>query len=92
MSYYLKLTLWSNSSQNFDKPILFNNLAAFDLPCLSFEDSLLISFRVDAIDDNHRFVQLKADQGELKRMHLSQLYDLQTDQFIAELKEIEDGF
>ena len=25
-------------------------------------------------------------------MHLSQLYDLQTDQFIAELKEIEDGF
>ena len=64
---------------------------SFDLPDLSLK-SHFIAFRVDAIDENHQFVQLKDTQGEIKRIHLSQLYDLQTDQLIAELKEIEDGF
>ncbi len=65
---------------------------SFDLPGLALEDPSVINFKVDAIDENHQFVQLKDQQGELKRIHLSQLYDLQTDQLISELKEIEDGF
>ena len=64
---------------------------SFDLPDLSLK-AYSVAFRVDAIDENHKFVQLKDAQGEIKRIHLSQLYDLQTDQFINELKEIESDF